>query len=117
VLQNSGKSSSNIFIFREFLNLLKSFNIRGTVADITLNKSFRKPHYQLYGQTKLFIVCRGSVPRINQQGREAEYSPPFSTAFAKVSNCISIVSIRSDIVHRDKFTFVLIVVCMFEWSG
>jgi len=57
----------------------------------------------------------GSVPRINQQRPEAEFSPPFSTAFAKVSNCISTVSVVSDIVNRDRFTFVLIVVFMFEW--
>jgi len=62
--QNSRKSSSNIFIFHQFLNLFKSVNIRESVADITLKKAFTKPHYQLYGQTKLFIVYSGSVPRI-----------------------------------------------------
>jgi len=40
-----------------------------------------------------YSTCTGALyPTVNQQGRETEYSPPFTTAFATVSNCVWTVS-------------------------
>ena len=111
------RREENLLLLNAFSSIWLVFVSTLTVADLTPNKSLL--NFLIVCTAKWnYSTCTGDLyPKINQQGREAEYLAAFSASFSKVSNCTSTARICSHIVRTDKFTSLLIVVSMFQWFG